>query len=123
MSGDNLRMSQEGVQIVWEFRARPGRAAEFEREYGSPGIWTLLFGRSRDYRGTTLARDTSEPLRYLLVDSWSSLDAFERFKAEHSADYEALDLRCAALTESEACWGSFALVPGAKAAVSEGAGA
>jgi hypothetical protein len=108
------RMQPEGVQIVWEFRARAGREAEFEHEYGSPGVWTQFFDRSPDYRGTTLARDTDEARRYLLIDCWSSLAAFERFKAECLVDYQALDLRCAALTESETCWGSFALRPGSK---------
>ena len=46
-----------------------------------------------------------------LIDCWTSLEHFERFKVQHLADYEQLDLRCAALTESETCWGSFALLP------------
>ncbi len=31
--------------IIWEFRAKTGREADFERVYGPDGEWTELFKR------------------------------------------------------------------------------
>jgi len=70
--------------IVWEFRVKAGRKAEFEQRYGPRGDWAQLFRRSPAYRGTDLLRDTADANRYL-----------------------TLDRECEALTESERCLGWF----------------
>ena len=93
--------------IIWEFRVKAGREAEFERRYGPEGDWAQLFRRSRAYRGTELLRDTAEPGRYLTLDRWQSAEAFEEFKRSNAEDYAALDRECEALTESELCLGWF----------------
>lgn len=58
------------VQLVWEFIAREGKLAEFERHYASDGTWTQLFRRGAGFRGTALLRDTRLAGRYLTIDSW-----------------------------------------------------
>ena len=96
--------------VALEFRARPGREADFEAHYAPFGVWARLFARSPDYRGTTLVRDASERRRYLLSDTWTDREAFDVFLAAHAAEYEALDRRCEALTEEERCLGWFSVV-------------
>jgi heme-degrading monooxygenase HmoA len=101
------------ILVAWEFRARPGREAEFEEHYAPSGAWGRLFARSPAYRGTTLARDANEGHRYLLTDTWTDRAAFDDFRAAHAGEYEALDRRGEALTDDERCLGWFAVVESA----------
>ena len=79
-------------QVVWEFRVRPGREAEFERRYGADGDWAALFRHGDGVGGTVLLRDAA---------------AYRAFKESHGDAYAALDLECTALTEDERCLGEF----------------
>lgn len=95
------------IVIVWEFRVQPGRAAGFERAYGSEGDWALLFRRSPGYRGTELLRDPEDPDRYLTLDRWEDASDFDAFKAAHGDEYRALDAACEPLCSEERLIGRF----------------
>src|SRR5215470_15527299 len=88
-------------RIVWEFEAEPTRAREFERAYGTEGVWVGLFRAADGFVSTELFRSTADPLRYLTVDRWTSRAAHEAFCAAHERAYTALDQQCAALTRLE----------------------
>ena len=90
--------------IVWEFVARPGREAEFEREYGPRGRWAGFFRGADGYLGTELWRGTG---RWLTIDRWDGEDAYERFREARRAEYEALDREMEGLTASESRLGAF----------------
>ena len=62
-------------------------AAEFERVYGMDGEWAGFFGQGRGYIGTELLRDVEAPGRYLVIDRWESVDAYNAFVAEHREEY------------------------------------
>lgn len=93
--------------IVWEFRVRPERAAEFERRYAADGDWARLFRRAPGFRFTSLARDAQAPDRYLTIDGWDDLASFERFQQDFAREYEALDKECEGLTVEEKRIGRF----------------
>jgi heme-degrading monooxygenase HmoA len=93
--------------VVWEFRVRAGREAEFERRYGADGDWVGLFRRGEGYVGTALLRDRAAPGRYVLTDTWRDAAAYRAFKQRYADAYAALDLECTALTEDERCLGEF----------------
>jgi heme-degrading monooxygenase HmoA len=97
--------------IAWQFRPALGREAEFVVAYGSDGAWASLFRKAEGYRGTTLAQDTSDPGRFLTLDSWDSEAAFEAFEREHAGDYSALDRQCEALCAQESLVGRFRVPP------------
>lgn len=101
-------MEDAGYTYIWIFDVAEGAEAEFERAYGPDGEWVRLFRRSRGYRGSVLLRDLDEPRRYVTMDRWASAAAFERFRAEHAAPFEALDRRCQALTVAETRLGRYA---------------
>jgi heme-degrading monooxygenase HmoA len=90
--------------IVWEFVARLGREAEFERAYGPRGRWARFFQGADGYLGTELWRGTG---RWLTIDRWDGEDAYERFRAARRAEYEALDREMEGLTASETRLGAF----------------
>jgi hypothetical protein len=46
---------------VWEYEVVAGRAAEFERLYGSAGAWAQPFARSAGHLSTELYRGSTSP--------------------------------------------------------------
>ena len=98
--------------IIWEFRVAAGKRREFEGAYGPLGQWARFFGSTKNngYIETQLIRDAAIPTRYLTLDFWTSLQAYDRFKKENKAEYEAIDQRCESLTEREREVGRFQCV-------------
>ena len=90
--------------ILWRFRVRPGREREFGAAYAPGGTWAALFGRDTAHLGSDLMRATDGS--YLTLDRWESRDAYERFRARHAVEYDALDRDCEALLEEEAFLGA-----------------
>ncbi|HSL20137.1 MAG TPA: antibiotic biosynthesis monooxygenase [Vicinamibacterales bacterium] len=86
---------------VWRFAVQSGREGDFEEVYGPSGAWAQLFSRAAGYSGTELQQPQAGSCHYLVVDRWTSREAWETFRREHAAAYECLDADCEALTLSE----------------------
>jgi hypothetical protein len=99
-----------GYAYVWRYRARPGAEAAFEEAYGRDGAWVRLFSSDDDYLGTLLLKDRGRSRGYLTVDRWASRASFESFRAEHKAEWDALDRQCEELTELEQEVGQYAVI-------------
>src|SRR5579884_1576535 len=95
------------IEIVWIFRARPERRTDFLTHYSSNGSWAQLFRRAAGYLGTTLLPDAADPDRFLCIDRWRDLAAFDRFKSDFAAAYSALDKQCEQFTLEETRIGIF----------------
>jgi heme-degrading monooxygenase HmoA len=108
-----------GYTYLWEFFVASEHAAAFERMYGPAGEWVALFRRAPGYVSTTLHRDRVNGQRYVTIDSWASVEAWERFRAEHAAAFNALDGSCRALTVAEREIGRFTAVSGTAQADAE----
>ena len=93
--------------ILWQFDIAEEKIASFEAAYGSQGSWSQLFARSPEYLGTELLKDAYVPGRYVTIDRWTSEEAFRAFRAQHDADYEALDRACDPVTAAETRIGAF----------------
>ena len=87
--------------IEWQFQVRPGHERRFEEIYGPEGAWAQLFRQDSGYIRTELQRDPNHPRRYQTRDFWQSREAYEAFRREYRAQYEALDAQCEELTEHE----------------------
>lgn len=90
--------------ILWRFRARPGREADFEAAYGDDGTWVRFFRADPGFLGSELMRGTDGT--YLTIDRWISLDAYRAFRDAHAEPYAEIDARCEALTVDEALIGA-----------------
>ena len=101
------RGTKSGFIVVWEFRVRPGKRRAFEKAYGPDGDWARFFRTGKGYICTELLSDRGTPLRYLTLDFWKSRTDYERFKEENRAAYQAIDKKCASLTEKEVKIGQF----------------
>ncbi len=93
--------------IVWEFRVRQERAAEFIQKYGPEGAWARFFRGSAGYIKTELVRDVASDFRFLTLDYWQTEEEFNRFKQQHLAEYQRLDKEFEGLTETETRLGAF----------------
>jgi len=93
--------------IVWEFNAKRSAVKRFRKVYGPAGDWARLFRQSPDFISTGLLCDSKDPCRFLTVDLWKSKGAFAAFRKKYKAEYEALDKKCEAMTESEIKMGEF----------------
>lgn len=83
------------------------KRAEFERHYNRDGTWAQFFRRDPAYRGTTLLHDSKDSGRYLTVDVWGSLAAYDAFKQKHHDEYARLDQSFESLTSEERSIGIF----------------
>jgi len=93
--------------IVWEFHVPLTRKAQFVEAYRSDGPWAQLFRRASGFIETRLLQDTEVAGRYLTVDRWESCAAFEAFKRDFAADYNALDEQLEGLALLETRLGAF----------------
>jgi heme-degrading monooxygenase HmoA len=92
---------------IWQFQVAADRMADFERHYAAGGSWTDLFRLGHGYVGTELLKDRTDPLRYITIDTWQSIEAYQQFRATFGAQYRALDEVCAGFTTSEVSLGEF----------------
>jgi heme-degrading monooxygenase HmoA len=92
---------------VWEFFIAPAARASFESAYGPDGVWVKLFRNAAGFIETILLRDTSNSLRYVTIDRWTSADAHASFRSKFSAQYEAIDRHCQEFTTCENLIGEF----------------
>jgi hypothetical protein len=106
-----IQQAEWNFLIMWEFRVSAENAERFEQDYGPEGIWAQLFQRSSHFVRTELIRDKAQQGRYLTLDFWTSREAYDSFRLSHAAEYEEIDARCEALTDSETKLGSFEPVP------------
>jgi len=89
------------VQVIWEFVVHKETLAEFEQAYGPTGSWVRLFEHYQGYCGTELVRDSSNPRRYLTIDSWTTLEERAAMLKNGQAEYTRLDRELGVLIESE----------------------
>lgn len=95
------------IEIVCEFVVKEEARGQFELAYGPGGAWSKLFAGCPGFRGTTLLRDTKNPLRYVTIDLWDTPAQREQALVECKAEYADLDAAFAGWTESRTEVGVF----------------
>src|SRR5262245_41223277 len=93
--------------IVWSFRPRLERIADFESTYGPDGAWACLFARAEGFLGTDLWKSRGEDEFYLTSDRWQSEQHYWRFRQQFHAAYSELDVKTEGLTLEEILIGQF----------------
>ena len=97
---------------IWAFEVHAEHGDAFRKHYGEGGAWTQLFRRARGYLGTQLLQDERDPLRFVTIDTWSSAEDYEAFRADYAAEYAALDRLCEGFTKRETLIGHFVSTSG-----------
>ena len=98
---------------IWAFEVHPEHVVAFRWHYGEGGAWTQLFRRARGYLGTRLLEDQTDPLRFVTIDTWRSVEEYEAFRAEYASEYAELDRLCEGFTVQERLIGHFVSTPSA----------
>ena len=62
---------------------------------------------ARRWQWSAPFQDRADPLRYLTVDRWQSLEAWRSFRSRFAADYERLDREFERLATHEAALGEY----------------
>ena len=73
------------IALVFRYEVRDPEA--FADAYGPEGEWAHFFRRGQGYIGTELLHDVEEGDRYLVIDRWESIEAYNAFLAEHRDEY------------------------------------
>ena len=89
------------IYVLWQFRAKPDKVDEFERDYGPDGVWAQLFHKSPQYERSVLLRDPTQEASYVVIDIWQDEASYHAFKKDFRDEYERIDRQCEALTVEE----------------------
>jgi len=87
--------------VIWRYAVKPTQVEAFESAYGPGGDWAQLFASQPGYVETRLYRELTPAPSYLTIDVWHSQASYDAFLETHRAEYDALDERCASLTDDE----------------------
>lgn len=81
--------------------------AALEAAYGADGAWTLLFRQAFGFIVVKLLRRDDQAGRYLTIDRWAWVTAFEDSKRSFAVEYQALDSQLEGPTSTEVRVGAF----------------
>lgn len=95
------------IEIVREFIVKEEVQGHFELAFGPGGAWSKLFAQFPGFRGTTVMRDVKNPLRYLTIDLWETVEQWEQMLIEREAEYSELEITFVDWTESRKELGIF----------------
>jgi quinol monooxygenase YgiN len=95
------------IYVLWQFRAKPDKIEQFERDYGPDGVWAQLFRKSPRYERSVLLRDPAQDASYIVIDIWQDEASYQAFKKEFRDEYERIDRQCETLTAEEKPLGIF----------------
>ena len=73
------------IALVFRYDVRDTEM--FEDVYGPDGEWAKFFRQGAGFFGTELLRDVEEPDRYIVIDRWESIDAYNAFISENQQEY------------------------------------
>ncbi|HEY3515651.1 MAG TPA: antibiotic biosynthesis monooxygenase [Gammaproteobacteria bacterium] len=96
---------------IWAFEVHPEHVVAFRWHYGAGGAWTQLFRRARGYLGTQLLEDQTDSVRFVTIDTWSSVEDYEAFRTAYASEYAELDRLCEGFTVRETLIGHFTSEP------------
>ena len=100
-------MPLSSFAYIWEYQVKEVHLDAFEHAYGPHGDWVRLFKEANGYIDTHLHKDINNPFHFVTVDFWSTREAYEKFKARFSNEFEKLDEFCGEFTKSEKFIGDF----------------
>jgi hypothetical protein len=95
------------IEIVWECVVKEASRGQLGLAFGPGGAWSNLFAGRVGFHGTTVLRDTENPLRHLIIDIWDSLAQWEQTLSRSSEEYSRLEATFAGWTESRQKLGVF----------------
>jgi len=78
-------------QIIWELKVKFKERERFEKFYDPKGEWVRFFSKSPDYQGTDILESGEGDGIFLVIDEWSTEEAYDEFVEGRKADYDLLE--------------------------------
>ena len=110
MFGKGDFMTSKHFAYIWQYKIQPDLRPEFLAAYCPGGEWTRLFARDPEYIETQLLQDAAASDQYLTIDYWKSQRARDAFRKTCASEFNALDEKCEAFTQSEIFIGDFLIL-------------
>jgi len=79
------------VQIIWELKVKFKEREKFEKFYDPKGEYVKFFGKSPEYQGTDVLESGEGDGIFLVIDEWSTEEAYNEFVKIHKADCDLLE--------------------------------
>jgi len=78
-------------QIYWELKVKFKERDKFEAFYDPKGEWVKFFSKSPDYQGTEVLESGENDGTFLVLDEWTSEEAFQAFIQKNRPTYDQLE--------------------------------
>lgn len=78
-------------QVIWEMKVKFKEREKFEKFYDPKGEWVKFFGKSPDYQGTDVLESGEGDGIFLVIDEWSTEEAFNEFVKSKKSEYDLLE--------------------------------
>lgn len=79
------------VQIYWELKVKFKERDKFEAFYDPKGEWVRFFSKSPDYQGTEVLESGENDGTFLILDEWTSEEAFQAYVQANRTAYDQLE--------------------------------
>jgi heme-degrading monooxygenase HmoA len=88
-------------QVIWELKVKFKEREKFELFYDPKGEWVKFFSKSPEYQGTDVLESGEGDGIFLVIDEWSSEEAFTEFVKSRKADYDLLEEKAKAASRNK----------------------
>lgn len=88
-------------QVIWELKVKFKEREKFEQFYDPKGDWVKFFSKSPEYQGTDVLESGEGDGIFLVIDDWSSEEAFNAFVKSRKADYDLLEEKAKAASRTK----------------------
>ena len=89
------------VQVIWELKVKFKERDKFEAFYDPKGEWVKFFSKSPDYQGSDVLESGDGDGLFLVIDEWTSEEAFAEFVKSRKADYDVLEEKAKAASRTK----------------------
>ncbi|MBL7965894.1 MAG: hypothetical protein JNK09_02780 [Prolixibacteraceae bacterium] len=78
-------------QVIWELKVKFKERDKFEAFYDPKGEWVKFFSKSSEYIGTDVLESGEGDGTFLVIDEWSTEEAFQEFISINKPAYDQLE--------------------------------
>jgi hypothetical protein len=96
-----------GYIYIWQYDVNSEHESDFVKAYNSGGEWVDLFRKAKGYIRTEFLRDASNPLRFITIDYWDSVESRNKFMDDFSQEFNDMDSKCEKYTSKEIKLGDY----------------
>jgi quinol monooxygenase YgiN len=88
-------------QVIWELKVKFKEREKFEMFYDAKGEWVKFFSKSAGYLGTDVLESGEGDGIFLVIDEWTSEEAFLAYIQENKVGYDTLEEKAKSASRSK----------------------